>query len=185
VAGTVAAVDAANNEIKIKELQSKESLTIVVKPDSMLRQLPPLQDMMGMFMGMGQRAGGPGGQGGQSSAGQTPPQKRERPQGEGNSSGQGGRGMRMGGGGGGFNLQDFLERQPAITVADLKVGDTIAVSSTQGADPARLTAITLVNGVDTLLNMLAARRQQAGRPATGAAGADLGGFGLLGGIGLP
>jgi hypothetical protein len=33
--------------------------------------------------------------------------------------------------------------------------------------------------------MLAARRQQGGRPATGASGADLGGFGLLGGIGLP
>ncbi len=186
VAGTVTAVDAASNEIKIKDLQSKESLTVAIKQDAMLRQLPPLPDMMGMFIGVGQRAGGPGGQGAQSSAGQTPPpQSRQRPaQGEGGGPRQPrSGGMRMGGGG--FNLQDFLERQPAIGLADLKVGDTIVVSSTQGADPARLTAITLVNGVDTLLNMLAARQKQGGRPATGAAGADLSGFGPLGGIGLP
>ena len=55
----------------------------------------------------------------------------------------------------------MLERLPTISVADVKVGDTIIVSSTQGVDPTRLTAIALVSGADTLLTMLAPRPQQA------------------------
>jgi hypothetical protein len=67
----------------------------------------------------------------------------------------------------------------------LKAGDTIVVSSTKGADDARLTAITLVSGADTLLNMLAARQgQQPGQAVPNpAAGLGSGGFQI--GIGLP
>jgi len=53
--------------------------------------------------------------------------------------------------GGGGDFQDMLERMPRLTLAELKPGDVIAVSSTQGADPARVTAITLVAGVDAIL----------------------------------
>jgi hypothetical protein len=76
----------------------------------------------------------------------------------------------------------MLERLPTIAIADLKVGDTIIVSSTQGVDPARLTAIALVSGADTLLTMLAPRPAagQAPNPAAG-----LGGGGISFGIGLP
>ena len=85
-------------------------------------------------------------------------------------------------GGGGFNINDMLERLPTIAIADVKVGDTIIVSSTQGVDPTRLTAISLVAGADTLLAMLAPRPQagQAPNPAAG-----LGGSGISFGIGLP
>jgi hypothetical protein len=85
-------------------------------------------------------------------------------------------------GGGGPNIQDLIERLPIITVADVKVGDTIIVSSTKGADPARLTAISLLSGADTLLNMFAARRQAGGAPSQNPAG-GLGGVQF--GIGLP
>ena len=69
----------------------------------------------------------------------------------------------------GFNINDMLERLPVISIADVKVGDTIIVSSTQGVDPTRLTAISLVAGADTLLAMLAPRPQagQAPNPAAG------------------
>ena len=85
--------------------------------------------------------------------------------------------------GGGVNIQEMMERLPTIAIADVKVGDTIIVSSTQGADPTRLTAISLISGADTLLNMLAARQQQAtpGAPPNPAGG--LGGIQF--GIGLP
>jgi hypothetical protein len=86
--------------------------------------------------------------------------------------------------GGGFNIQDMLERLPTITIADVKVGDTIIVSSTKGADPSRLTAISFISGADTLLNMLAARQQQAGGPSTPNPSAGLG-SGIQFGIGLP
>jgi hypothetical protein len=89
--------------------------------------------------------------------------------------------MRMGGGG--MNLQDMLERLPTISIADVKVGDTIIVSSTKGADPSRLTAISFITGADTLLNMLAARQPQGGQTAPNPA-AGLG-SGIQFGIGLP
>jgi hypothetical protein len=71
---------------------------------------------------------------------------------------------------------------PTVSIADVKVGDTIIVSSTQGVDPTRLTAISLVTGADNLLAMLAPRPQpgQTPNPAAG-----LGGSGISFGIGLP
>ncbi len=82
-----------------------------------------------------------------------------------------------------MNIQEMLERLPTIAVADVKVGDTIIVSSTKGADPTRLTAISLISGADTLLNMLAARQPQAGSSAPNPAGGL--GSGIQFGIGLP
>jgi hypothetical protein len=87
-------------------------------------------------------------------------------------------------GGGGMNVQDMIERLPTISIADVKVGDTIIVSSTKGADPARLTAISLISGADTLLNMMAARQQQAGGQTAPNPSAGLG-SGIQFGIGLP
>jgi hypothetical protein len=78
----------------------------------------------------------------------------------------------------------MLERLPTIALADLKVGDTIVVSSTKGADINRLTAITLVTGADTLLNLMAARQPQGGRQMPDP-GAGLGSGGFQIGIGLP
>jgi hypothetical protein len=82
-----------------------------------------------------------------------------------------------------MNIQDLLERLPTIAMADVKVGDTIIVSSTKGADPTRLTAISLIAGADTLLNMLAARQPQASGPSAPNPSAGLGGVQF--GIGLP
>ncbi len=166
VGGVVTAVDAATGEIKINELQKKTPLTIVIKQDAVLRKVPT---DMGAMMGRG--PGGPG-------AGAPPAQgQAQRPQG-GGPGGPGG-GPRTGGG---FNINDMLERLPTISVADVKVGDTIIVSSTQGVDPSRLTAIALVTGADTLLAMLAPRPQPGQTAPNPAAGL---GSGISFGIGLP
>lgn len=88
--------------------------------------------------------------------------------------------------GGGMNIQEMLERLPTIALADVKVGETIIVSSTNGADPTRLTAISLVSGADTLLNMVAARQQQqSGGQSVPNPAAGLGSSGIQFGIGLP
>lgn len=171
VAGTVTALDAATGEIKVNDLQTKQPLTVVIKQDAVLRKFPAAGEM-GMF-GRGPGAG-PGGP----PAGQQGPPNGNRPQ----PAGAGGPGR---GGGGGMNIQDMLERLPSIALADVKVGDTIIVSSTKGADPARLTAISLVSGADTLLNMIAARQQQqAGGQATPNPAGGLN-TGIQFGIGLP
>jgi Cu/Ag efflux protein CusF len=168
VAGVITAVDPATGELKINDMQTKQPLTIVVKQDAVLRKFPAIggSDMM-----MGRPGGG--GAGGQA-AGPGPGAGAAGP-------GAGG-GMRMGGGG--MNVQEMLERLPTIALSEVKVGDTIIVSSTRGADPSRLTAISLISGADTLLNMLAARQPQpsgqtAPNPAAGL------GSGIQFGIGLP
>ena len=186
VSGVVTAVDAATGEIKINDVQTKQPLTIVVKQDAVLRKFPPASEMGGMMMMMGR--GGQGANG--APAGQNP---RRLDKGEqaanrwraGWSGGGGpaalGGGMRMGGGG--MNIQDLIERLPTIAIADVKVGDTIIVSSTKGADPTRLTAISLISGADTLLTMLAARQPQAGGQAAPNPASGLGAVQF--GIGLP
>ena len=114
----------------------------------------------------------------------------QRPQGEGGSrrrpDGTAG-GDQTGGGqrrmGGGPDMQEMLERMPAVTVADLKPGEMVIVSSTVGADPTRATAIALVTGLDALLQNAAAG-QRAGRGAQGASlGLPSGALDI--GIGLP
>ena len=180
VGGVVTAIDPATGEIKINELEKKTPLTIIVKQDAVLRRFP--SDIGAMMGGFGRGQGGSGGPGGAPGSGQPAAGQSQ--------AGQGQAGTRPGGGpgpggrpGGGFNINDMLERLPVISVADVKVGDTIIVSSTQGVDPTRLTAISLVAGADTLLAMLAPR-PQAGQ-ATPNPAAGLGSSGISFGIGLP
>jgi hypothetical protein len=191
VGGTVTAIDAATNQIKINDLTTKKPLTIILKPDSVLRRFP--ENAATMFGGGGAGPSGPGA-GGPGGAGQ-------KPAGVGpgsNPGGQGGAGQKpagagpggpQGGGarpGGGGNMADLLERLPTISISELKVGDTIIMSSLPGSDPAQFTAISLVSGIEPLLQMMAARA-----PASGGArpqgGVDLNGSfgGMFGGIGGP
>ena len=85
-----------------------------------------------------------------------------------------------------MNMADVLERLPIISINDLKVGDTIIMSSLQGSDPTQLTAISLVAGIEPLLTMMAARQQAGGQPGR-PQGVDLGGSfgGMFGGVGVP
>ena len=182
IGGVVTAVDPATGEIKINDLEKKRPLTIVVKQDSVLRRFPPASEMGAMMGGFGRGPGGPGGAapgGGQGPQGQPA----GRPQGASGAGGQGGQGGPGGQRpGGGFDINNMLERLPTIPLADVKVGDTIIVSSTQGVDPTRLTAISLVTGADTLLAMLAPRPQPGQTAPNPAAGL---GSGITFGIGLP
>lgn len=49
------------------------------------------------------------------------------------------------------DVQEMFDQLPAVTLQDLKVGDEILVSSTKSAEPTRVTAIAIVNGVGPLL----------------------------------
>jgi hypothetical protein len=181
--GTVTAIDAATGQIKINDLQTKKPLTIIVKTESVLRRFPEGGAMMlGGMGGPGGAAPAGGGPGAQGPGGQAPRPQGSGTQGSGPGGPQGG-GTRMGGGG---NMADLLERLPIISINDLKIGDTIIMSSLQGSDPTQLTAISLVTGIEPLLAMMAARQPtggQAGRPQ----GVDLNGSfgGMFGGVGVP
>jgi hypothetical protein len=168
VVGTVTAVDAATGEIKITDSEKKQPLTILVKHDSVLRRFPS-EGAGGMMMGRPQGAGT--GQG-------TGAPRGGAPQTAGGPGGGPGRGP------GGFNIQDMLERLPTVTLAEVKPGEMIVVSSTKGADPTRLTAISLLSGAEPLLAMIAARQPQQTAGAPNPAG-GLGNSGIQFGIGLP
>ncbi|HEY0006344.1 MAG TPA: hypothetical protein VGB17_16300 [Pyrinomonadaceae bacterium] len=171
VGGTVTAINAATGEVKINDLQNKQPLTVVIRPDSQLRRIPSDR---AAAIGARLAGGGPGGPG---------------PVGPGGAPAAGGpQGQGAGGPGGarrGFDFQEILETLPNINVAELKVGDMIIVSSTTGAEPTRVTAISLVAGVEPLLQALQARQQpqQGGRPAQNPANGL--GTGINFGIGLP
>ena len=191
VGGTVTAIDSAANQIKINDLQTKKPLTIILKPDSVLRRFP---ENAAMMFGGGAGPGGAGA-GGQGGAGQKPAGVGPGSPG---ATGQGGAGQKpagvgpggaQGGGprpGGGGNMADLLERLPTISISELKVGDTIIMSSLPGSDPTQFTAISLVSGIEPLLQMMAAR-PQAGGGARPQGGVDLNGSfgGMFGGVGGP
>jgi len=87
-------------------------------------------------------------------------------------------------GSGAPDLSQMLERMPPARLEDLKVGQTIVVSSTKGASAGQITAIMLVANADILIRMASMQSGGAGRPGAGAAGGmgAMGG-GMMGGMG--
>lgn len=158
--GTVTAVDPATNTITMNDLQTKKPMTIVLKPDTVVRRFTGMMGGPG-----GPPAGAPpaGAAGGAPPAGAAPPQG--QPQGPGAGQRPGGAGP--GGppaGGGGPNMADMIERLPTIALTEIKVGDMIIMSTLPGADQNRLTAVSMVTGVEPLLQMLAQRQAAGGQP---------------------
>jgi hypothetical protein len=128
LAATITSVNAEAGEIVIKDLATKKSLTVRVNPDSTMKKLPETT------AGMLARRYGPAG-------GQADAQFRPG-------------GMRGAGGvpsGPGPDIGQMLDRLPAMPLSDLKRGDAIMVSTTQGSDQGRVTAVMLLAGVEPLL----------------------------------
>lgn len=139
VTGTVTAVNVATGEIKISTLGKKQPLTIVVSKDSMLRQVTPQVATMIARAAQASRQGNR-----DSASGTQPIRNASSPSGD--------------------DFQRALERLPSPALAEIKQGDIIAVTSTIGADPSRLTAITLVTGVDAVLAAMQSSEAQRNSP---------------------
>jgi Cu/Ag efflux protein CusF len=163
VAATVTTIDLAANTIKVMDLTTKKPLLVHVNADSTLRKLP---ETVARMIAM-RAAAGAGGAGGAGGAQRAPGAQGARsaqtgaPAGgaQGLSAEAGGPGGMRGGRGG--DMQQMLERLPAIKLEDLKPGDAIIVSSTEGADPGQVTAITLVAGVEPILSAAPGGSQRA------------------------
>jgi len=186
VAATVTVVDPAANTIKVMDLTTKKPLLVHVNADASLRKLPEwMARMIAMRASGGTGGNGPGGGGGQTPAGAAaagaPGQNAGSAQagtpggGQGGPGGPGGAGGMRGGRGG--DMQQMLERLPAIKLEDLKPGDAIIVSSTEGSDPGQVTAITLVAGVEPILTAAPAGSQRARMLGSWNLDMDMGGGG--------
>jgi hypothetical protein len=146
IAGQVKAVDTAAGEIRVTDLETKKPVLIRVKADSILRRMP--EAMATMIARRRQAAAN----------GDAPPSGQGQPA-QAAPGGAGPRGPR-----GGTDFQQALERMPALTLAELKPGDALIISSTKGAEPSEATAIVVVAGVEPLLT------SASGGPAMGGLG---------------
>ena len=173
IAATVVSIDAANQQLTVKDLDSKKTMVVKVNADSSMKRLSdPIAQMIARrvhpdaYAGRGGDGGGRGGEGGRGQGGG---------QGGGRGDSPDGGGMRAGGGGGrGGDLQQMLDRQPAVTLADLKVGEPIVISSAVGAATDHIMAITMLAGVEPIL-------RSPGKPEMSLGGWNLGGGGDMGG----
>jgi hypothetical protein len=159
LAGPILAVDAAGSAITVNDTATKKPVVISITPDSEVKKLDPavaqrLAARMngGAAGGAGRRPDGsqasPAGSSPNASAGGPPAGApgTDRP-GGGQAGGQGtGQGR-----GSGFDVQQLLARSPSVALKDLSKGNMVIVVATEGQTPDAATAITVVAGVEPML----------------------------------
>lgn len=156
ISGTISSINAAAGTLTVMDLGTKKPILVSISSDSQVRRLAPFmaQRIAARLKGAAP-AGGGAETGGNSGAGQA-----GGPPANGGGSGGGGAGYRSGGGsgggaggaaGGGADLQQMLARLPAATLADFQKGDAVMIVSTEGTASAGVTAITLLGGVEPIL----------------------------------
>ncbi len=167
ISGTIASLDSSNSTFVVKDLTTKKQYTVHVTPDAQMHALPDMmaRGLAARLKSTGAAAGsgsGPGaGSGAAPGAGSAPP------------AGAGGGGQHNWGGGqgrpgGGGDMQQLLNRAPAIQFADLKKGEAVMLVST--ADASDVTAITLLTGVEPLLEAPEASRNLLANWSMGSGG---------------
>ncbi len=144
IAGTIASIDSSAGTITVMDLTSKKSVVIKVTGESQLRKLPPP-----MAQRIAARLKGSSGDGPPAAAGQRPAEPSAtngiapthsagRPD-----SGQPAQGP--------SDLQQALSRMPAASLSDLNKGDAVMIVATPGTQDGGATAITLLAGVEPIL----------------------------------
>jgi hypothetical protein len=160
ISGTVLAIDAAGSTLTVKDLVTKKSVTIHVSAETQLRRLP---DMMARMIAARLKGGAA-----------TVPARPQAGTGVGQQTGGQGagqwQGRGTGGSAGGGDIQQVLSRAPTVQLSDLQKGEAVMLVSTQGAT--EVTAITLVAGVEPLLEAPAASQNLLSNWSMGSGGAE-------------
>jgi hypothetical protein len=157
ISGTVSNLDAAANTLTVADLATKKPVVVKISAQSQVLKLPP-QIAQGLAFQMkgGARGAAPGG-----TAGGTPPSgaaagergvppdaaRQQRQQDDQRAPGEGGNARP----GRAADLQQVLNRLPKASLADLQKGDAVMIVSTEGTASGGVTAITLLAGVEPIL----------------------------------
>jgi hypothetical protein len=159
LAATIVSVDAGASVLVVKDLATKKNRFIRVTSDTTMRKLPP--QLAAMLAHRYQPSAGQADAGGAGARGGS-----AQPDSGGRGPGRGGRG----------DLKQMLDRLPVVPLTELKPGDAIMVSTTEGTDSSHSTAIMLLAGVDDLLRAspTATRDIMSGWNLGGGAGAGEG-----------
>jgi Domain of unknown function (DUF5666) len=161
LAGAIQAINVAASTITVNDAITKKPVVISVTPDSEVKKLDPAvaqRIAQRLGGGAGRRpdgsAGAPAGASPSASpaassgpgAGQNGP-----PSGSAGAGGPGGGPSGGGGRGSGPDIQQILARAPSVTLKDLQKGNMVIVVATEGQTPQQATAITVVAGVEPML----------------------------------
>ena len=152
-AGTIASVNAGANEITVKDLSSSKPLVIRFTADSQVKRMLDRNAMITMMHGSGAP---PAAVHGSAASGMPPPR---------------------------MSLNEMLERLPVAKLEDLKLGDTVVVSSTKGSTHDQVTAISLLANAEMLLQVISSQ-SAAGRGGPGMGGSAGGALDALSGMGF-
>jgi co-chaperonin GroES (HSP10) len=145
VAGIVNSIDAGAGTINVQDLLTKKPVTIKVTPESQLHQLPPeFAQRIAMRLKAAMAGGAASSDGSAKSSGNAPANGGGAPSGGPSSGG----GMRSGGA---PDFQQMLSRMPTVALTDLHKGDAVLIVATQGTSAGGATAITLLSGVEAIL----------------------------------
>lgn len=148
IGATVISVDAPQHSITVKDLSTGKPLLVQTNAESRLHQLTPaVANTIARFNAASA---------GKASAGQQNGSKGgERPRSE--------AGFRSSGRPGGSkaevgveaehpgNLEEMLQKMPALSLGELKTGDPLVIVSTEGIKQGQVTAIAILGGVEPIL----------------------------------
>jgi hypothetical protein len=162
IAGTIGSIDGPSSTISVSDLATKKPVMVKFTESSQLRKLPPAmaQRIAARVKGAPadtQTGGANGGTAAVPASSQKPAdapvsrapgsQQQSRTPGAGEGAGQGsGQGQ-----GGAPDLQQAIGRMPTATLADLQKGDAVMIVATPGAQDGSVLAITLLAGVEPIL----------------------------------
>jgi hypothetical protein len=156
ISGTVSSVDATNSTVTVKDLATKKNVTVRVTPDAEMRRLP---DMMARMIAARLKGTMPAnGAGGPMMAARpqgAPAQGASPAAGAGPQGAPGAGGVGAGRRGPG-DMEQVLQRAPAIKIGDLQKGEAVMLVSTEGSND--VTAIKVLAGVEPLLESPEASR---------------------------
>jgi hypothetical protein len=147
ISGTISSLDASAGTVVVQDLATKRPVTVRISADSQLRKLPApvAQRVASRLKG---EAASPANSSGTPVTGGGSDATDHR------SAGSSGPSVGGGGpsGGQGGDLQQMLARMPPATLADLQKGDAVMLVTTEGATGGgAVTAITLLAGVEPIL----------------------------------
>jgi hypothetical protein len=149
IVGTIKTVDASAGTLTVQDLLSKKAIEVKTTADSQLHKIPPemaqrfAARLKGTASGGGTSGGAPTGSPASSSGNGQPPSGTTP-------GGSGAGGTRAGGA---PDFQQILSRLPSSTLADLQLqkGDAVVILATQGSPSSASIAITLLSGVEPIL----------------------------------
>lgn len=151
IAGTINSVDAGAGTLSVTDLVTKKPITVKIGADTQLRKLSPLaaQFIVARLKGGSADSAANGGAPGNAQA-QRPPESAAGGQGASGNAAAGG-GRPGGSAGRSGDMQQMLSRLPAVTLAELQKGDAVMIVTTEGTPASGVTAITLLAGVEAIL----------------------------------